>query len=226
MSRALFLTGHTGGSGRTFCTSNLAICLAEAGQRVLIADLDPLAGSLAFWGNLEMPERVESVQRHSVRPGLDLVLGLDPEDVPELYELLEEQYDLWLFDSGAPLDPALQPVFALCQDVVLMVQNHPLSWRTLPLFFEKLLSQKQIQPQQLAGILHNLREPVQNALDIELLLEPTLKNYLMPMVIPYSNLATRALLEQQSAWEFEGDESEFGWAIRQFGAHLGYKQLL
>lgn len=226
MSRALFLTGHTGGSGRTFCSVNLAICLAETGQRVLMADLDPLAGSLAFWGALETPELVESVQRHSVRSGLDLVLGLDPEDVPELHELLEDQYDIWLFDSGSPLDPALQPVFALCQDVVLIVQNHPLSWRTLPAFLEKMIAHNQLKPAQLAGILHNLREPGSGILDSELPVEPGLSSYLMPFAIPYSGLAARALLEQQSTWEFEGDESEFGWAIRQLGAHLGYKQLL
>lgn len=212
MSEAVFLTGHSGGSGKTFCNVNLAILLAELGQRVLYADLDPLCGSLAFWGELPQLERRESIQRHAVRPGLDLVLGLEAEDVPELYELLEEQYDFWLFDTGAPLDPTLAPVYSLCKHVVLLLQNEPLNYRSLPGFVEKLLADQGLRTEQLRGILLNHRERVtpQPAGQLETMLE----NFLLPFEIPFSPLADRALLEQKTALEFAGLDSELGWAFR------------
>ncbi|HEY9840333.1 MAG TPA: ParA family protein [Candidatus Obscuribacterales bacterium] len=223
MTQAVFLTGHSGGSGKTFCNVNLAIMFASAGQRVLLADLDPLCGSMAFWGDLQQAERLESIQRHSVRPGLDLVMGLEAEDVPELYELLEEQYDIWMFDTGAPLDPALQPVYGLCRDVILLLQNEPLNFRTLPLFVEKLLEQKLVRAEQLRGLLLNCRERFLSLQHPAGQLEEILGKYLLPFDVPFSPLADRALLEQKTAIEFAGLDSDLGWAFRQLANILGVR---
>lgn len=226
LNHALFLTGHSGGSGRSFCNANLAVALSGAGLRVLMADLDPLCGSLAFWGELPQPDHLESIQRHSVRPGLDLVLGLEPEDVPELFDILEGQYDVWLFDTCAPLDPALQPVYALCQDVVLLLQNEPLCFRTVARFIERMLTQNLLRPEQFRGLLLNLRERNGEAHASDSQLDELLQNYLLPLAIPYSSLGDRALLEQKTALEFEGLESDFAQTFKLLADMLGIRKIV
>ena len=222
MTRTLMLTSHSGGSGRTFCNVNLAVALAEAGLRVLLVDLDPLCGSLAFWGDLPRPEQMEPIQRHGIRAGLDLVIGLEPEDLPELHEILDGQYDYWLIDTSAPLDVALQPVFGLCDDILLLIPNDPLSFRTLPRFLERLLDSKLLKPEQFRGLLLNRRERTQLMPNPAAQLEELLRHYLLPLEIPFSSLADRALLEQQSTLELEGPESEFGQAIVHLASMLGF----
>src|SRR4051794_39158208 len=41
---------HKGGVGKTVTVTNLGVCLAERGQRVLMVDFDPQADLSASWG--------------------------------------------------------------------------------------------------------------------------------------------------------------------------------
>lgn len=211
MSRAWFITGPGGGTGKTFCNVNLALFLAGQGHRVLFADLDPLSGSLAFWGKLPDTRTQETIQRYEVRAGLDLVLGLEPEETPELFQQLEGQYDVWLFDTGAALDVGLAPVYALCDRILLLLANDQQSFAQLPEFVQQLSQRQSLPPEQFAGLLVNQREcdePVPNALP-----GSQLANSLLPFSLPFCRLADRALLEQQGAWEFSGSVSELGLAL-------------
>jgi chromosome partitioning protein len=53
--RALAISNHKGGSGKTTTAVNLAGCLAERGRRVLLVDLDPQASASA-WCGIHAPE--------------------------------------------------------------------------------------------------------------------------------------------------------------------------
>src|SRR3954452_24510431 len=60
-----------GGVGKTVTVTNLGVCLAERGQRVLMVDFDPQADLSACWG----------VEAHEPHPRGEQYLGVADGDV-------------------------------------------------------------------------------------------------------------------------------------------------
>jgi chromosome partitioning protein len=69
-ARIYALANQKGGVGKTTTTLNLAACLAEAGERALVVDLDPQANATSGLG-----ERANGVSSYDLLDGAD-VLGI------------------------------------------------------------------------------------------------------------------------------------------------------
>src|SRR5437588_9828669 len=81
--RAIAVSNHKGGSGKTTTAVNLAACLGDRGQRVLLIDLDPQA-SASTWCGVHAPQRdiseaflhgeaLQTLVLGTAWPGVDIV---------------------------------------------------------------------------------------------------------------------------------------------------------
>ena len=88
MSRIYALANQKGGVGKTTTAVNLAACLAEAGERSLVIDLDPQANATSGLGR-----RVNGVSTHDLLDGVPLAELAKPTDFPNL-DLVPAKPDL------------------------------------------------------------------------------------------------------------------------------------
>lgn len=106
MGKTIAITNQKGGVGKTTTAINLSACLAEAGKRILLVDLDPQgnstsgvggkAGSQSAYEALMGRAAIEACIQKTVVPGMDLV----PSDIRlagaelELVDLEQREYRL------------------------------------------------------------------------------------------------------------------------------------
>lgn len=82
MARVLALINQKGGVGKTTCTANLGACLAEAGRRVLVVDLDPQSNLSVHLGI--DPHQLEASMREVLLDSVSLAEILRPTPQPGL----------------------------------------------------------------------------------------------------------------------------------------------
>ena len=78
-ARVYAVANQKGGVGKTTTAVNLAACLAEAGERCLIVDLDPQANATSGLGR-----RANGVSTHDLLDGVPLAQLAKPTDFPNL----------------------------------------------------------------------------------------------------------------------------------------------
>jgi polysaccharide biosynthesis transport protein len=144
--RVIVVTSPRQNAGKTTVTSNLGIVMAEMGRRVLLIDGDlrnpRLHDVFQISNNWGLCDVVRSnnpisscgllqIVRHTDVPGLDLLPGGSPRELPshllyssriaELLQRLREEYDLVLVDSPPTMQFADARVLGRLADAVVLV---------------------------------------------------------------------------------------------------------
>ncbi|MDD2927397.1 MAG: ATPase, T2SS/T4P/T4SS family [Candidatus Omnitrophica bacterium] len=153
MSRKIVIFSTKGGVGKTLISTNLACSLAkEQGQKVCLVDLDLQAvGDMARMLDLKVDRSmVEFIQSLKKQPeefkssdflihsymGLDLLCGvtkpqqaphLKPENIKEIFNLLDKDYDYMIVDAGKSLSDLLLATLNQANLIILVVTPDILS---------------------------------------------------------------------------------------------------
>ena len=84
-----FLVTQKGGAGKTTLATNLAVCEAENGSKVLLADLDPQETAVKWWQSREVENGIQAVK-----------VPQSVEQVTRTVEIAEKKgFDLLIFDT-------------------------------------------------------------------------------------------------------------------------------
>ena len=153
MSRRIVIFSTKGGVGKTLIAANLAVSLAkEQGQKTCLVDLDLQAvGDMARMLDLKVDKSiVELLQQLKKQPtefkksdflihsymGLDLLCGvtkpqqaphLKPENIKEVFNLLDKDYDYTIVDAGRSFSDLLLATLNQANLIILVVTPDILS---------------------------------------------------------------------------------------------------
>lgn len=140
VAKTLLITSPAPGDGKTTLASNLAIAMAQAGNRILLLDADfrkptqhkifGIEKRLGLSNVLAGESKLEEVIHHSVIPGLDILpcgpIPGNPSEIlnsqmfADLLEHLSERYDHVLLDSPPILPVTDSRILAASCDVTLL----------------------------------------------------------------------------------------------------------
>ncbi|MDE3045682.1 MAG: ParA family protein [Verrucomicrobiota bacterium] len=179
--RTIAIVNQKGGSGKTTTSVNLAATLAEAGQRVLLIDLDPQASASLWYGFKEkgkglydvftdgtrMEEVIEatSVERLSLIPSSPLLAGVEKALANEVaaesilkdkfHNMPEKPYDFLLMDCPPTLGILSLNALTIASEVLIPVEAHVMALHGLVQLLKTIGVVKQrLNPTlEIAGIL-------------------------------------------------------------------------
>ena len=140
-----------GGVGKTASAVNVAVCLARSGKSTLLIDTDPIGSIVASFGVTLAPGhpgvygvsqwQLSDLILPDVAPGLDLLPYADdgrPIDLGQLLNCLAEvctaarsSYDFIIVDTRPSVADMTRRLCQAVDEVVVVIQCHPLAYRTL-----------------------------------------------------------------------------------------------
>lgn len=153
-AKRILVTSPTPGDGKTTLVSNLAIAMAQAGQRTLIIDADLRAPTqhkifemshrkLGLSSVIAGQTTIEEAIRPSGIPGLDLLLAgprvanpseiLNSDSFAQLLDVLTSKYDRIIVDSPPVMSVTDAQIVATACDVSLLVLRAEKSTRSVSL---------------------------------------------------------------------------------------------
>jgi septum site-determining protein MinD len=139
--RAIVVTSGKGGVGKTTVTANLGAALADAGKRVVVVDADVGLRNLDVVMGLENRVRLHSLDVIEERCALDEALvrdrirrslmllpaaqnrdkdEIDPEDMADLVDELQEKFDVVLIDCPAGIEQGFRNAVGGAQEAILV----------------------------------------------------------------------------------------------------------
>ncbi len=158
--RLIVVLGPKGGTGKTLISTNLAVAMQDAGERVAIVDLDLQFGDIALCMGLPPgrtiydmassgPVDATSLDAHlathasGVRALLapnrpDQASAVSVETVREVYALLREHYDAVIVDTPPGFTPEVIASIDLSTDLVMVGMLDTLSLKNTKLGLETL----------------------------------------------------------------------------------------
>ena len=139
--RSIFVTSGNGGVGKTTVTANLGAALADAGKRVAVVDADVGLRNLDVVMGLENRVRLHSLDVIEERCSLDEALvrdrmrrslmllpaaqdrdkdEIDPEDMHDLVDELQEKFDIVLIDCPAGIEQGFRNAVGGAQEAIIV----------------------------------------------------------------------------------------------------------
>ncbi|MBV8460848.1 MAG: septum site-determining protein MinD [Candidatus Eremiobacteraeota bacterium] len=139
--RAIVVTSGKGGVGKTTVTANLGAALADAGKRVVVVDADVGLRNLDVVMGLENRVRLHSLDvieerctldealvRDRIRRSLMLLPAaqnrdkdeIDPEDMLDLVDELQEKFDIVLIDCPAGIEQGFRNAVGGAQEAIVV----------------------------------------------------------------------------------------------------------
>ncbi|MGB3509018.1 MAG: septum site-determining protein MinD [Microcoleaceae cyanobacterium] len=141
MSRIIVITSGKGGVGKTTCTANLGMALAQKGRRVVVIDADFGLRNLDLLLGLE--NRIvytavevlagecrleQAIVRDKRQPRLALLPAaqnrmkevVTPQQMQELVNMLQPKYDYIIIDSPAGIEQGFQNAIAPAQEGIIV----------------------------------------------------------------------------------------------------------
>ena len=139
--RAIVVTSGKGGVGKTTVTANLGAALADAGKRVVVVDADVGLRNLDVVMGLENRVRLHSLDVIEERCTLDEALvrdrkrrslmllpaaqnrdkdEIDPEDMLDLVDELQEKFDIVLIDCPAGIEQGFRNAVGGAQEAIVV----------------------------------------------------------------------------------------------------------
>jgi pilus assembly protein CpaE len=158
--RLIVVLGPKGGTGKTLVSTNLAVAMQNAGERVVIVDLDLQFGDIALCMGLPPGKTIYDVagagafdastldshmatHQSGVRALLapsrpDQASAVSVETVREVYALLREHYDAVIVDTPPGFTPEVIASIDLSTDLVMVGMLDSLSLKNTKLGLETL----------------------------------------------------------------------------------------
>lgn len=189
MARIIALANQKGGSGKTTTTANLAACLAQQGQRVLLVDFDPQGNLTTSMGMeveglqrtvytslMDQSQRLADIRLSTSVPGIDLVpanIDLCGAEIQLVQEVgregilaqrlrpLKPDYDYILIDCPPSLGLLVLNALTAASEVLVPLQCSFLALRGLGMLVETVeKARTRVNPElRLTGILLTMQDP-------------------------------------------------------------------
>lgn len=235
-SRRIMFASQKGGVGKTASAVNVAACLGQAGNRVLIVDTDPIGSVSACFGTTIAPGHpglfgieqweLSDLVIPEVSTNLDLLPYAEdrrPVDLNALHRSLAElgrrvvgNYEYVIVDTRPSVADMTRRLCQVVDEVVVVFQCHPLAYRTLGGILSQLRDARADgATARLLGLLLTMvdeQDPRQAQLEAHI--RRSLGQALFPVSIPRDATVGEGLLLDRPIVLYRPD-SPVAWAYRQ-----------
>lgn len=234
--RRIMFASQKGGVGKTASAVNVAACLGQAGNRVLIVDTDPIGSVAACFGTSVAPGHpglfgveqweLSDLVVPEVATNLDLLPYAEDRrsvDLNALHRALSElgkrvagHYEYIIVDTRPSVADMTRRLCQVVDEVVVVFQCHPLAYRTLGGILGQLRDARAdgATARLLGLLLTMVEEQDPRQAQLEAHIRRSLGQALFPVSIPRDATVGEGLLLDRPIVLYRPD-SQVAWAYRQ-----------
>ncbi|MBM3946977.1 MAG: ParA family protein [SAR202 cluster bacterium] len=225
--RRIMFTSQKGGVGKTASAVNVAACLGDRGERVLLVDTDPIGSVAACFGTMVAPGHpgvygmgqwpLHDLILPDVAPNVDLLPYSEdrrPIDLNALHLALDRlqqpaarNYGFLIVDTRPSVADMTRRLCQVVDEVVVVFQCHPLAYRTLGGILGQLRDARADGAgARLLGLLLTMvdgRDPRGSQLEAHI--RRSLGQALFPISIPHDPLVSEGLMADRPVALYQPD---------------------